>query len=59
MNKRPFSRRELKDGPPGHLNLKDFGRNGPTFSRLWEGIAQDGRRARGFVADAFAEVDAA
>jgi catechol 2,3-dioxygenase-like lactoylglutathione lyase family enzyme len=48
-----------KDGPPGHPDLKGFGRNGRFFLWLRTGVA-GGRAVRvGFVADSAAQVDAA
>ena len=47
-----------KDGPPGHPDLKGFGRGGRVFFWLRPGEA-DGRSAHiGFVADGQAEVNA-
>ena len=48
-----------KDGPPGHPDLKGFGRKGRIFFWLRKGVVE-GRSAHvGFVADSEAEVDAA
>lgn len=48
-----------RDGPPGHPDLKGFGRNGPIFFWLREGVVE-GRAAHvGFMADSQAQVDAA
>jgi catechol 2,3-dioxygenase-like lactoylglutathione lyase family enzyme len=47
------------DGPPGHPDLKGFGRGGRVFFWLREGVVE-GRAAHvGFVAKSQAEVDAA
>jgi catechol 2,3-dioxygenase-like lactoylglutathione lyase family enzyme len=48
-----------RDGPPGHPDLKGFGRHGRMIFWLRQG-ASDGRAAHiGFVADGTGEVDAA
>lgn len=48
-----------KDGPPGHPDLKGFGKNNRIFFWLRPGIVE-GRAAHvGFVASSQAEVDAA
>ena len=48
-----------RDGPPGHPDLKGFGRKGRIFFWLRKGVVE-GRSAHvGFVADSEAEVDAA
>lgn len=47
------------NGPPGHPDLKGFGRNGPIFFWLREGVVE-GRSAHvDFVADSQAQVDKA
>ncbi|MEQ5843022.1 VOC family protein [Paraburkholderia acidicola] len=48
-----------RQGPPGHPDLKGFGKNGRVFFWLREGTVE-GRAAHvGFVADGKSEVDAA
>jgi catechol 2,3-dioxygenase-like lactoylglutathione lyase family enzyme len=48
------------DGPPGHPNLKGFGKNGRMIFWLRDGGMVEGRAAHiGFVAGSEAEVDAA
>ncbi len=50
---------EGKDGPPGHPDLKGFGRQGRFILWLRRGVVE-GRALRvGFVADSAAQVDAA
>lgn len=47
------------DGPPGHPDLKGFGRDGRIFFWLRQGVV-DGRAAHvGFVANSRGQVDAA
>jgi catechol 2,3-dioxygenase-like lactoylglutathione lyase family enzyme len=48
-----------KDGPPGHPDLKGFGKNNRIFFWLRPGIAQGTAADVGFVASSQAEVDAA
>lgn len=48
-----------KDGPPGHPDLKGFGKNNRIFFWLRPGIVQGGAAHVGFVANSQAEVDAA
>jgi catechol 2,3-dioxygenase-like lactoylglutathione lyase family enzyme len=49
-----------QDGPPGHSNLKGFGKNGRMIFWLRDGGMVEGRAAHiGFVASSEAEVDAA
>lgn len=48
-----------KDGPPGHPDLKGFGKNDRIFFWLRAGIVQGGAAHVGFVANSQAEVDAA
>jgi len=48
-----------KDGPPGHPDLKGFGKNNRIFFWLRPGIVQGGAEHVGFVANSRAEVDAA
>ncbi|EJL22932.1 VOC family protein [Novosphingobium sp. AP12] len=48
-----------KDGPPGHPDLKGFGKNNRIFFWLRPGIVQGGAAHVGFVANSRAEVDAA
>ena len=48
-----------KDGPPGHPDLKGFGRDGRVFFWLRQGVADSRATHVGFVADSEADVDAA
>jgi catechol 2,3-dioxygenase-like lactoylglutathione lyase family enzyme len=48
-----------KDGPPGHPDLKGFGRGGRIFFWLREGVVEGGAAHVGFVAKSEAQVDAA
>jgi catechol 2,3-dioxygenase-like lactoylglutathione lyase family enzyme len=48
-----------KDGPPGHPDLKGFGRNGRFILWLRTGVVGGGAVRVGFVADSVAQVDAA
>jgi catechol 2,3-dioxygenase-like lactoylglutathione lyase family enzyme len=47
-----------KDGPPGHPDLKGFGRNGRVFFWLRPGEADSRAAHIGFVANGRSEVDA-
>jgi catechol 2,3-dioxygenase-like lactoylglutathione lyase family enzyme len=48
-----------KDGPPGHPDLKGFGRNGRFSLWLRTGVVEGQAPRVGFVADSVAQVDAA
>ncbi|TDD46205.1 VOC family protein [Kribbella antibiotica] len=48
-----------KDGPPGHPDLKGFGKNGPIGFWLRHGEADPRSAHVGFIADSTAAVDAA
>jgi catechol 2,3-dioxygenase-like lactoylglutathione lyase family enzyme len=48
-----------KDGPPGHPDLKGFGKGGRMFFWLREGVVQGTALHVGFVASSVAEVEAA
>lgn len=48
-----------KDGPPGHPDLKGFGRNDRIFFWLRPGIVEGAAAHVGFVADSREDVDAA
>jgi catechol 2,3-dioxygenase-like lactoylglutathione lyase family enzyme len=48
-----------RDGPPGHPDLKGFGKNNRIFFWLRPGIVEGGAAHVGFVASAQPEVDAA
>jgi catechol 2,3-dioxygenase-like lactoylglutathione lyase family enzyme len=48
-----------KDGPPGHPDLKGFGKNNRIFFWLRRGIVEGGAAHVGFVAASRGEVDAA
>jgi catechol 2,3-dioxygenase-like lactoylglutathione lyase family enzyme len=50
---------EGKDGPPGHPDLKGFGRDGRLFLWLRQGLADSRAAPVGFVASSRAEVDLA
>ena len=47
-----------KDGPPGHPDLKGFGRDGRVFFWLRQGVADAKSAHIGFVARSKAEVNA-
>lgn len=48
-----------KDGPPGHPDLKGFGRAGRVFFWLRSGVADSAAAHVGFVADSRSQVDSA
>jgi catechol 2,3-dioxygenase-like lactoylglutathione lyase family enzyme len=48
-----------KDGPPGHPDLKGFGKNNRIFFWLRRGIVEGGAAHVGFVAASRGEVDTA
>lgn len=48
-----------KDGPPGHPDLKGFGKNGRIFFWLRSGVVEGAAAHVGFVANSQDEVDAA
>ena len=48
-----------KDGPPGHPDLKGFGKNNRIFFWLRPGVVEGGAAHVGFIASSQDEVDAA